>query len=245
LGTAGGASLLSIYGTEQVGISAEVALADLAGVEIDPNYRARAREELVRHIRPAIASILHLVPTPISHIAADQNPIDFILQGNQSLSVKSNMRAAGKVAPQNIGQPTSATFWSRLPHLVPEGVDILSLSYAESSKLFKQVAQSQTVSLLEEYWQNLFDCEYLVYIYDVLNRSNGLTPVPTAKVFRKATSPNWNESKITFTQSLTSWKESCTVKYDQHSIGEFQIHNNRNCFKFRFNLKGLIQAGLL
>lgn len=237
--------MLSVYGTEQVGISAEVALADLTGVEVDAKYRARSREELVKHIRPALVKILPLIPVPVSHIAAEQNPIDFLLEGNESLSVKSNMRAPGKVAPQNIGQPTSATFWSRLPHFVPPGVDVDSLSYSESSKVFKQVALSKTIELLDEYWQNLFDCDYMVYVFDVLDRSNGLTPAPSAKVFGKAKRPKWNASSLSFTQTLSSWKESCTIKYSGYSIGEFQIHNNRNCFKFRFNLNGLIQAGLL
>ena len=237
--------MLSIYGTEQVGISAEVALADLTGVEVDAKYRARSRDELVQHIRPALVKILPSIPKPISHIAAEQNPIDFLLEGDESLSVKSNMREPGKIAPQNIGQPTSATFWSRLPHFLPLGIDVGSLSYSESSILFKQLALSRTDDLLNEYWQNLFDCDYMVYVFDVVDRSNSLTTLPSAKVFGKAKAPKWDLSDFSFTQTLSSWKESCTIKYNGYSIGEFQIHNNRNCFKFRFNLKGLIQAGLL
>jgi hypothetical protein len=237
--------LLTNYGTEQVGISAEVAIGDLTGVVIADHYRRRSRPELVQHMTPALVSVVNRIPKPIRHIAEDQNPIDFTLEGDKTLSVKSNMRAAGKIAPQNIGQPTASTFWELLPKLVPEGSQPKSLSYAESAKLFKQVALTNTDTLLTEYWKNLFDCDYLIYIYDVLTESNQLSSKPSVRVFEKAKSPQWEKSKITFTQSLATWNESCTVKYNGISIGEFQVHNNRNCFKFRFNISGLIQAGLL
>lgn len=240
-----GGALLSTYGTEQVGISAEVAIADLTDVAIDSAYRSRGRAELIRHMTPLIARELGNIPKPIKHIAEDQNPIDFLLEGGKTLSVKSNMRAAGMVAPQNIGQPTSSTFWSRMPHLVPAGLDISSLSYAESASMFKQVALNNASVLLAEYWRNLFDCDYLIYICNVLDRNDNLTNSPTVSLYEKSHSPLWDPRRISFTKDLNNWNESCTVKYASFSIGEFQIHNNRNCFKFRFNLKGLIQAGLL
>ncbi len=237
--------MLSKYGTEQIGISTEVALADLTGIEVDHVYRRRGRENLVRHIQPALAPILSEFPSPVAHVAEGRNPIDFELRGGKTLSVKTNMQKLGKVAPQNIGQATSATFWARLPNLVPKGVKIGSLPYQQSAKVFKQVALNKTTELLEEYWKNLFDCDYLLYVFDVVDRDDNLTNQPQAKVFKKFQSPKWQKSKITFTKNLMNWNESCTVKYEGSSIGEFQIHNNRNCFKFRFNLSGLIQAGLL
>ena len=237
--------MLTKYGTEQVGISAEVAVADLTGVAIADHYRRRGRPELVQHISPALVSVVKRIPKPTRHIAEDQNPIDFMLEGDKTLSVKSNMRDAGKIAPQNIGQPTSSTFWELLPQLVPEGSDPKRLSYADSAKLFKQVALTDTVTLLTEYWKNLFDCDYLIYVYDVLTASNQLSKSTAARLFEKSKSPQWEKSKISFTQSLTTWNESCTVKYNGVSIGEFQVHNNRNCFKFRFNISGLIEAKLL
>ena len=237
--------MLSDYGTEQVGISAEIAIGDLAGVPIDDFYRSRGRPELVQHMAPALASILRRIPRPTDHVAGDQNPVDFLLEGGKTLSIKSNMRAAGKIAPQKIGQPTSNTFWSLLPQLVPAGVDVNRFSYVESAILFKEVALSKTEVLLTEYWKNLFDCDYLIYVCDVLTADDRLTIVPTVRLYEKSESPQWDKSKITFSRNLGDWNESCTVKYNHYSIGEFQIHNHRNCFKFRFNLDGLITAGLL
>ena len=237
--------MLTNYGTEQVGISAEVAVADLTGVAIADHYRRRGRPELVQHISPALVSVVNRIPKPTRHIAEDQNPIDFMLEGDKTLSVKSNMKSAGKIAPQKIGQPTAATFWGLLPHLAPEGSTSGNLSYAESAKLFKKVALSETAELLTAYWENLFDCDYLIYVYNVLTSSNQLSRSPSARLFEKSRSPQWEKSKISFTQSLATWNESCTVKYYGISIGEFQVHNNRDCFKFRFNISGLIEAKLL
>ena len=237
--------MLTNYGTEQVGISAEVAVADLTGVAIADHYRRRGRPELVQHISPALVSVVNRIPKPTRHIAEDQNPIDFMLEGDKTLSVKSNMKSAGKIAPQKIGQPTAATFWGLLPHLAPEGSTSGNLSYAESAKLFKKVALSKTAELLTAYWENLFDCDYLIYVYNVLTSSNQLSRSPSARLFEKSRSPQWEKSKISFTQSLATWNESCTVKYYGISIGEFQVHNNRDCFKFRFNISGLIEAKLL
>ena len=228
-----------------MGISAEIAIADLSRVAVAEKYRARGRLELETHIAEAVRPLLLEMPKPISHIAEDQSSIDFLLEGGYSLSVKTSMREAGKLAPQNIGQPTSSTFWSRLPELIPEGVDITRLDYQESAKLFKQVAQSKASELLTAYWRNLFDCDFLIFVSNVLDRDDKLSSSINASLYTKAESPDWDPSQITFTKSLKEWNESSTIKYGKFSIGEFQIHNNRNCFKFRFNFKGLIQAGLV
>lgn len=237
--------MLSKYGTEQVGISAEVALADLTGVSISEAYRTRSRDELVRHIKPSLSRLIKSIPKPIEHIAEDKSPVDFLLEGEKTLSVKSNMRKAGKVAPQNIGQPTAVTFWSRLPHLVPLGVEIGTLSYRESAGVFKQVAQDSIENLLVKYWENLFDCDYTVYVYNVVDDQDRLTVEPFVILFNKTESPDWQMGKVTFSRSVADWNESCTVRYNEVTIGEFQVHNNRNCFKFRFNISGLLDAGLL
>jgi hypothetical protein len=237
--------VLSQYGTEQIGISAELAIADLSQVEVNFAYRLRGRPEIVEHIKPALEKLISEIPKPTTHIAEDQNPIDFRLEGRKTLSVKTNMRQAGKIAPQNIGQPTSLTFWTRLPDLVPDGIDVSRLSYEESVQLFKSVAQSDISILLRKYWENLFDCDYLIYICNVLDKNDNLSSFPTVALYEKSNSPVWQANKISFTQTLATWNESCTVKYDGYPVGEFQIHNNRDCFKFRFNFGGLIKAGLI
>lgn len=51
----------------------------------------------------------------------------------------------------------------------------------------------------------------------------------------------WDREKFSYTKpTLEEWNESNTVKYDGITIGEFQVHKNRNCFKFRFNMQNLL-----
>lgn len=237
--------MLSKYGTEQVGISVEVALADLTNVHVEENYRRRARIELINHIQPVLIPALELFPNPISHIAENQNPVDFLLEQDKTLSVKSNMRKPKKIAPQKIGQPTSSTFWHHFPHLAPKGVEMNSLTYAESSRIFKNVAYSEINELLDKYWENLFECNYWLYVYNVLDKYNDLTKTPTVMVLERLSTPKWTDFEISFSRTLDNWNESCTVRINGVSIGEFQVHNSRNCFKFRFNIAGLIQAKII
>ena len=54
---------------------------------------------------------------------------------------------------------------------------------------------------------------------------------------------NWDINKFSFSQpTIDTWKESNTVYYDGVTLGEFQVHNNRNCFKFRFNFDNLLKT---
>ena len=96
---------------------------------------------------------------------------------------------------------------------------------------------TRTVEVLNVYWHHMFECDYLIHFYNVLYNC------PRYVVLGKLAAPNWDSSKFSFTQTLDSWNESCTIKYKGRTIGEFQVHNNRDCFKFRFNMDGIV--GLL
>ena len=86
------------------------------------------------------------------------------------------------------------------------------------------------------YVEHLFDSDWLLWLYEeketykyrAINKND-------IKDFV------WEREKFTFTKStIAEWNESNTVKYDGLSIGEFQVHTNRNCFKYRFNMKNLL-----
>lgn len=92
--------------------------------------------------------------------------------------------------------------------------------------------------MLHIYATHLFDSDYLLWIYQKKDKFY-------YNIFNKDYAYNfvWNKEKITFTKrSIEDWNESNTVKYDGLSIGEFQVHRNRNCYKFRFNLANLIKV---
>lgn len=240
-------SLISKYGTEQVGLATEIAIADIHAVPIAADYRKRTSTELTNSIIPALTGFFETknVPLPISHIALNRNPIDFLLLNGKTLSVKSNMRDGGKIAPQNIGQPSSKTFWKRFPNLA-QGFNPDTISYEESKKRFKQLVFDKKEILLKSYWENLFDTDYMIYINNVLEKnSDTLTNKPNVFLYEKSQSPDWSKGDLSFSKTLTNWNESCTIRYNKISIGEWQVHNNRDNFKFRFNIQGLIKAKLL
>lgn len=246
-----------MYNNEEIGISAEIAIADIFNVDISNAYRYRGNCNIINTLKPVANNIFHTsnIPRPIKHIAEGQNPIDFLLVNDKTLSVKTNQRAIGKVAPQRIGQPTAETFFEYLDDTFRFDIHSALKSngfadtYANRAKIFKKFAMKYTTELLREYWSNLFDCDYLVFFYNILTPNKQINNHPDCMVFTKSINPiNWDKSQISFTQTLNSWNESCTVKYYGISIGEFQVHTNRNCFKFRFNMSGilhLITKGLI
>lgn len=238
---------LSKYQTEQIGISAEVGIAEIFHVPLNTEYKTRGKEEISDVLAPQFKELFEKnhIPTPIAHIAEGGNPVDFQLAGGQTLSVKTNMRANSKISPQVIGQPTASMFWAAFPELVPQGLNLNQLPYEQQAKLFKAVALANAPKLLKKYWENMFDCDYMVYANNIIDQSDTPSQTPTLSVYKKSTPPVFDSQKLSFTKTLTTWNESNTVKYDGVTIGEWQIHNHRDCFKFRFDLKGLQKAGLL
>lgn len=230
---------LGNYKTEIIGISAEVAIADHFNVPVDPRYRKRGNQDIVKLIIPMVEIIFsnNNIPYPIKHIAVDLNPIDFELKDKKTLSVKTNQKKLGKVAPQIIGQPTSETYFTYFKDLI--NIDI-PRSYEEKAHLFKEFTLSKIDRVMEKYWENLFHCDYLIYFYNFLNMYGDLTGEPQFLVLSKIKSPKWNKKKFSFTQNIKTWNESNTVKYDNLAIGEFQVHNNRDNFKFRFNMNNIL-----
>lgn len=232
---------------ESIGISAEVAIAKSFGITINSYYEARAEQEIVDFLlkNNNIIEIFKKegIPVPIMHIAEGQNPIDFVLEGKKSLSVKTNQEKLGKVAPQNIGQPTAETYFTYLEkHFenfsLRRILDKLGMTdtYENRSYIFKIISMQNTVTVVNMYWENLFDCDYYLHFFNLHNYSD---PLSNYVLLGKEQPPMWDDAKFTFTQTLESWNESNTLKYCGISIGEFQVHRNRNCFKFRFNMKGI------
>lgn len=234
---------------ESIGISAEVAIARSFGVKINKDYEARSEKTIVDLLLKdnSVNKIFKKenIPEPIKHIAEGQNPVDFILKCNKTLSVKTNQDGLGKVAPQIIGQPTSQTYFDYLEKYFDNfnlknelALENLNDTYENRSYIFKKYSINYIVDVIDMYWENLFDCDYYIHFFNLEKHCN---PLENYVVLEKEMPPKWDKSKFTFTQSLYSWNESNTLKYCGINIGEFQVHKNRNCFKFRFNIKGLIE----
>ena len=174
------------------------------------------------------------------------------------MSVKTNKRQLGKVAPQIIGQPTAETYFSHMKNEllddIPEFDDIenklkerkLEDNYENRSKIFKEISVKYIDIIINEYWKNLVECDYLLFFYNIIDKNKKISKNPEYIIVTKELElPNFEKENFSFTKTLTNWNESNTVKYNyngtQISIGEFQVHKNRNCFKFRFNIKNILK----
>lgn len=233
-------SILNKYKTEIIGISAEVAIADCFNVPVSGSYRSRGDADIIANIQPNIPQIFYEyeIPRPVEHIAERQNPIDFLLLGDKTLSVKTNQGDLGKVAPQIIGQPTSLTYFKYFKDFIGDEIPIL---YHERVELFKKFSIDNIDLVIQEYWKNLFNSDFMVYFFNVLDKNKLPNEKVDSLVLLSFEQPMWDKNNFSFTQTLDSWNESNTVKYCGVSIGEFQVHNNRDCFKFRFDMKKIMR----
>lgn len=227
---------------EQIGISAEIAVADIFNIPISDSYRNRGVKEVVNGITPIVIEIFKInnIPLPIKHIAENQNKIDFMLKDNKTLSIKTNKQKLGKAAPQKIGQASSNTWFTILAERL--SISYIPTAYPEKVKLFKIIALTRIEELLYIYWENMFDCDFLIHIFNIVDFNNQPTNDPKYITIKKTSCPIWDPSKITFTRpTVSEWNESNTVKYEYEgiTIGEFQVHNNRDNFKFRFDMAGI------
>ena len=107
-----------------------------------------------------------------------------------------------------------------------------------------QPAVDHISEIMPIYVNHLLDSDYLLWI-----RENSETY--DYKIYKKDFAKNytWEKNCFSFTRpSIDEWNESNTVKYKDISIGEFQVHKSRSCFKFRFNMENfdmLIQGNLM
>nr|YP_009472584.1 hypothetical protein [Rhipilia penicilloides]ARO74249.1 hypothetical protein [Rhipilia penicilloides] len=150
------------------------------------------------------------------YIGSKPNLADFLLTDGSTLSVKSNK------SPSKIGQLTKKRFCEEF-HL-PKNVD------------FKSFILKNVFKLTFQYYQNLWNCDYILWVYKqknkfcylLINRKNAF-PYPFNK-----------KKEFSFTRGIENWKESTTLKYKKVSIGEYPIHKNRDCIKFRFHFKNVL-----
>lgn len=234
--------MASNLNNEEVGISAEVAIAEAFGVPISHEYLARSDRDAVELISSIDIRELfrkECIPTPVRHIAEGQNPVDFMLAEDKTLSVKTNQKDIGRAAPQKVGQPTHTTYYEYFKDII----DVDEQTYfRDPHRYFKETSIYKITDVIDRYWKNMFDCDYLIYFYNVIPALDGNGQIGYRIFGRRVTPPRWKPELFSFTQSKPStWKESNTLKYDGVTLGNFQDHKNRDCFKFRFNMDGIIK----
>lgn len=220
---------------ESLGMSAEGAICEYFRLEKPKSFETRVISSYVQKLLPVVEAAFKELPNAIGHTGSTSGErgeqskcsYDFMLEGNQTMSLKTNK---GKmVCPPEVGQPGSKTCLLYFKEFFPEGTEEIT------REDFKNMVLNNVEKIMPIYVEHLFDSDWLLWLYEekdtykykTINRCD-------IKEFV------WEREKFTFTKSIEEWNESNTVKYDGLSIGEFQVHTNRNCFKFRFNMKNLL-----
>lgn len=160
--------------------------------------------------------------------------VDFFLENNATLSVKTNKSKSFKVCPPEVGQPSPKTFDL---HFSKKGWYHGNM---DEEKFRLLVTDKKKLSLLlSEYVKFLNECDYILWsLYLNENKID-------SKLVGKCDLENitFNPNLIDYSNDFTN-KSSVTIKYGENnfSLGEFQVHSARNSLKFRFNFNNLLSV---
>ena len=216
---------------ETLGIAAEKVICDLRG--IDSNHLIhRSNITYEERIKPLIKEALNVLPKITRHSGQEKgirggqskSVVDFYAD-DKTISIKTTKNKSFKLCPSECGQPGNKTFDLYFGHLYEGSIN---------NKKCKELVINKIDQMIPIYLDHLFDCDFLLLIY--INSPNDGFYIYEKKIIKNI---EWRLKNFSFTRGLNNWNESTTVKYKEKSIGEFQIHNNRNCYKFRFNILNL------
>lgn len=164
----------------------------------------------------------------LTYTGYSDNKTDFVDVNGKTYSIKSNIRKNGKVCPQVIGQPTKRKFIENVYNPINNLEQDTSISETD----IKQNFFKYTDQYLNLYFQYLFCCDYIIHIF-ITEKETKFKLIDKMKF-------TFEKEKITFSNTCENWKEGITIKYDNVSIGEFQLHRNRDSIKFRFIIDNLL-----
>lgn len=209
--------------TEELGILVEKAMCEMMEVSFNTKRKYESLPKDVHDdINDTIGPILKRMK--MKHIGNMNMEYDFASEDRKyTMSVKTIM-SGNKICPQSIGQCSFKSFNSKTG---------LAL---ENKSDFKKYFMTNKIGMLQKYLHNSFCCDRLV----VYKFQSGLVYIiDKFGDVEFVSGLQFNTSK-----TINDWNESNTVYVEKNgqklSLGEIQIHNNRDCIKFRFNIDSLV-----
>jgi len=206
--------------TEDLGKMFEMAICLLYGIEYDGKYKYSV--EKATEIKSKLHKLQTVFPHTLKHIAKNGSKYDFVSAEDNKLylSAKTTKKNA-KVCPQVIGQPTKKKF-----------CEFLNIDTLNTVEQIKQYIETNIHTLLQHYALNTFDCPIVYY-----NKHTN------ALLFVRLKEPiEWMNYEVAFTHNIKQkkWNESSSIVVNGVTIGEFQVHNRRDCIKFRWSFEKLL-----
>ena len=222
----------TLKNTEQLGILVEKSMCDIVGI---PFNTKRKYENLPKDITDDISTTLGPVikRMKLKHVGNLNTTYDFVDEtDNKTMSVKTIM-TGNRICPQNIGQCSLKR--------LSEKMSLQFGSTFGSLQEFKTYFLDNKMKILQYYLDNCFCCDTtIIYKFDkglvYIIQKNSTKPsfLTDLQLSTSKTIDDWNESNTIYVES----KESNKSKL---SLGEIQLHKNRDCIKFRFNIDTLIK----
>jgi adenine-specific DNA-methyltransferase len=218
--------------TEEVGILTEKVICDILSIPFNTQRQNRCDDssyvDLKNDVRTTLGEELNSSIGKCEHVGQEGKECDFVSDKLGRISVKTNF-TGNKVCPQNIGQPSLKSFNKYFK------TDI------QDKLCFKTYFVRCLPELLVEYIKNVFVCDTTIMflfhdgVVHVI-RKNADTPLQT----------NIPRETLFTTKTVEEWMESNTIKIrtsenETMSLGEIQVHNNRDSLKFRFHLDALLK----
>lgn len=218
-----------INNNETFGMSIEKSLCEIYELKNDIEEK-RINRKIVDEIKIKLKKYLDTYKLELSeYIGCGGCQDDFMLKDDRTLQVKTNLNNSDKVCPPKIGQCTKRTFLNNVAKKINKDVKLNDVSeiknfiISNDKEILKLYIEAYYTSDLILYVKKQKNNKYFITIYDKINFDSNIL----------------KEYKITFTKNIKTWNESSTIKikYENinYSIGEYQIHSNRDGVKFRFN----------
>ena len=206
--------------TEDLGKIFEMALCLYYDISYDGNYKYSLQD--AQSLKNKIGNLKKVFHYNIKHCASRGSKYDFecIDDPTIHLSAKTTKKN-GKVCPQVIGQPSRKKF-----------CEFFEIDPSFSLEQIKLYIINNIANLLQVYSANTFDCPILYY-----NKHTNLMAFIVLKEHI-----NWSNYAIKFSHNIKNklWNESSSISIDGITIGEFQVHNKRDCIKFRWCFEKLL-----
>ena len=201
--------------TEDLGKIFEMAICLLYETPYDGKFKYALSEAAA--IKERLGKLKEVFPGEIKHIAKNGSKYDFVSTDGVYLSAKTTKRD-GKVCPQEIGQPSKKKFCQHF-----------KLGDATTDQI-KTYIMENVQSMLDDYIAHTFECPMIYY-----NKTKN--ELMFVKLKEKM---NWTNITFSHVIKKKAWNESTSIKIDNTTIGEFQIHHHRDGVKFRWSFKNML-----
>ena len=165
---------------------------------------------------PRLEHLNDLFPGPLEHIAKNGSRYDFVSTSTMEYLSAKSTKAGDKICPQVIGQASKKKFRNFFG--APEDI--------------KGYILDNINNLLNVYYQHTFDASIIFY-----NKKRD-----KLKFIKPIKDIDFDLLDLSFSRTRDTWNESNTLRLNAtDTIGEFQVHNNRDCIKFRWNLEKILK----